>query len=653
MAKHSPISPKLPVLWHGGDYNPEQWSPEVWAEDIRLMDEAGVNVATVGVFSWVSLEPSEGEYTFEWLDQIMDLLAKNGKVAVLATPSAAPPAWMSKKYPEILRVDADGVRRRHGNRVNYNWASPIYQEKVQGIARVLANRYAKHPALAMWHVSNEYGGEDYSDQSRDAFVAWLKVRYENDLDRLNKAYWSAFWGHTYTDWDQIEIPGVPYGESSIHGQNLDWKRFSSDRIIEFFRHESAPLREITPEIPITTNLMGLYPVIDCAKIAPYVDVMTWDSYPAFNGRPSETEMWVNIAFIHDLYRSFKQKPFLLIESTPSSSNWYPVMQLKRPGTHELEAMQAIAHGSEGVMYFQWRQSRGSQEKFHGAVVGHGTENRSRVFKEVAKVGHELPKLNELVGVSDPSEVAVIYDWENRWAVDDAVGPILKGKNYPQTCTDHYRAFWEMGIPVDVIDSTRGLSTYKVVVAPMLYMLKPGVAESLAAFVENGGTLVSTYYTGYVNESDLVFEDGYLAPLRHVFGIEVEEIDAFYPDEAFAINGFDRKFHGHTLCEIVHPKGAEVLATVSEVFYAGSPALTRNVFGQGQAYYVAGRADENFTHALIERIVNELNIRKVIETPLPKGVTAQRRGDRVFIMNCTPHPQDVGGLELPPYGVSIR
>jgi beta-galactosidase len=505
----------------------------------------------------------------------------------------------------------------------------------------------------MWHVSNEYGGEDFSDQSRAAFIEWLKVRYDHDLGRLNQAYWSAFWGHTYTDWDEIEIPGQPYGESSIHGLNLDWKRFSSDRIIEFFRHESAPLREITPEIPITTNLMGLYPVIDCAKIAPYVDVMTWDSYPAFNGRPSEPEMWVNIAFIHDLNRSFKQKPFLLIESTPSSSNWYPVMQLKRPGTHELEAMQAIAHGSEGVMYFQWRQSRGSQEKFHGAVVGHGTENRSRVFKEVARVGQELPKLNELVGISDPSEVAVIYDWENRWAVDDAVGPILKGKNYAQTCTDHYRAFWELGVPVDVIDSTRDLSSYKVVVAPMLYMLKPGVAESLSAFVANGGTLVSTYYTGYVNESDLVFEDGYLAPLRHLFGIEVEEIDAFYPDEAFAINGFDRKFHGHTLCEIVHPRGAEVLATVSEVFYAGSPALTRNVFGRGQAYYVAGRADENFTHTLIERIVNELNIKKTIETPLPKGVTAQRRGNRVFIMNCTPHPQDVGGLELPPYGVSIR
>ena len=674
-----PINAKLPVLWHGGDYNPEQWPTEVWTEDMELMDLAKFQVATVGVFSWVSLEPEEGVYTFEWLDTIMDMLASSGKFAVLATPSAAPPAWMSRKYPEIIKVGPDRVRRLHGNRVNFDWSSPIYREKVRTMATKLAERYGNHPALLMWHVSNEYGGESYSEYSRLAFVQWLKIKFHNDLDKLNAAYWTAFWGHTYTDWDQIEIPGPPLGETAIHGLAIDWRRFSTDEIVSFYLNESEPLRRIAPEIPITTNLMGFYPGLDAWKIAPHVDVVAWDSYPQFSQNPMNQRSWANIAMIHDLYRNLKGgKPFMLMECTPSSSNWYPVMSLKPPGMHFLEALQAIAHGSDTVMYFQWRQSRGSQEKFHGAVVSHGRREDSRVFRDVASVGAALEALSKVVGSVTKAEVALLYDWEVAWALEAACGPVQKSKGYLDTCLDHYMPFWQEGIAVDVLSSDCDLSGYKLVLAPMLYLLKPGVADRFKKFVEGGGTLLATYLTGYVDENDLVFEEGYLGPLQELFGIQVEEIDARFPSESAQIVvgdnalGMDGIFQTHTFCERVEASTAEVIAQYSEVWYSGEAAVTINRVGEGQAIYIASRNDEVFTEQLVHALIHKLDLESAAPFQLPVGVSATRRrsdeGEFLFVMNMTqeshwlPLPYEYeellsgqnleGSLELSPYGVAV-
>ncbi len=634
--KNPPINPNFPTLWHGGDYNPEQWPRATWDEDMEYMRLAGVNTATLGVFSWVSLEPEEGVFTFDWLDEAIDLLHRNQIHVVLATPSAAPPAWMAKKYPEILRVGPDRVRRLHGNRVNFNWASILYREKAAEMAERLALRYGKHPALALWHVSNEYGGRDYSEESRIAFIEWLRNRYSGQLSELNDAYWTTFWGHTYTDWDQIEIPGEPYSEEAIHGLTLDWKRFSSQQILDFYLNESEPLRRITPDIPITTNMMGTYDPLDSWKWKDHVDVFSWDSYPAFAQRPIAIDDWVKTAFTHDLNRSFLDKPFLLIESTPGASNWYSRMRVKRPGMHRLESMQAIAHGSEGVMYFQWRQSRGSSEKFHGAVVSHAGGPGTRVFEDVAEVGRDLHDLTDLVGQCQSPEVAVIYDWENAWALGDSKGPVLGDKQYFGTVLAHYRGFWEQSIACAVLDSVQPLDGYRVVVAPMLYMLKPGVAERLTEFVKAGGTLVTTYLTGIVNESDLAFQRDKHWPLEELLGIFTEEIDALYPEESVNVSvdlgQGEKTYKSGTFCDLISLRGAESLGEYAGEFYHGKPFLTRNRIGKGEAWYIAARTDQRFLYDFYKEMASKLGLEKSIDSETPDGVMAVKRGGRTFLMN---------------------
>jgi beta-galactosidase len=357
ICRYPPISEKCAHFLHGGDYNPDQWraTPEIWDEDMRLMKRSGCNAMSVGIFSWSSFEPEEDRYDFTWLDTIMDKLAENGLFAILATPSGARPAWMSEKYPEVLRVGADRVRNLHGHRHNHCFTSPVYRAKTAAINRKLAERYKDHPALLVWHISNEYGGECHCPVCQEAFREWLKRKYENDLDQLNNAWWTGFWSHRYTKWSQLESP-APHGESSVHGLNLDWKRFVTDQTIEFYRNEIAPLRELTPEIPVTTNLMGTYTGLDYWKFAKELDVAAWDNYPSWhNDAESTPELASRISFLHDLNRSLKGgKPFMLMESTPSLVNWQRVNKLKRPGMHLLSSLQAVAHGSDTVQYFQWR-----------------------------------------------------------------------------------------------------------------------------------------------------------------------------------------------------------------------------------------------------------------------------------------------------------
>lgn len=656
MKQHPPINSHFPTLWFGGDYNPEQWSKETWLEDVELMKQAGVNAATVGVFSWVSLEPEEGVYTFEWLDEVFDLLHVNGIHVVLATPSAAPPAWLSKKYPETLRTDANRQRRHHGNRVNFNWASKVYREKAAGMAEMLANRYGSHPALAMWHVSNEYGGEDYSEESRLAFIDWLRNKYVT-LERLNAAYWTSFWGHTYTDWDQIDLPGHPVAETSIHGLTIDWKRFCSYQMLSFFREESAPLRRITPNIPITTNMMGTYEALDPWKWKDDLEVFTWDSYPGFQSHPVGTWELIKVAFVHDMYRSIKQKPFLLIESTPSSSNWYSSMRLKRPNMHKLEAMQAVAHGSEGSMYFQWRQSRGSQEKWHGAFVGHAGGTGTRVFTEACEVGATLKELQDVVGWTSEPEVAIVYDWENAWALKESCGPVVGEKDYHRTCVEHYRGFWEQSIPCDVIDSDQPFDRYRVVVAPMLYMLKPGVAEKIEAFVAGGGVFVTTYLSGMVDENDLVIDRQKTWPLETVLGIVPEEIDALFPQErvhlALDSGEGSESYEGERFCELFWVTDAEVRGYYTSEFYSGKPALTRKVLGSGEAWYIGARTRDSFLEEFYTTLASNLGLQKDLTSTTSRGVMAVRRGDNLFILNCTEEAEFVAvgaeGIEIPPFG----
>ncbi|MFO7153802.1 MAG: beta-galactosidase [Caldicoprobacter oshimai] len=680
--KYPPINPKFPHFLHGGDYNPDQWkhTPEVWDEDMRLMKLAHCNVMSVGIFSWASLEPEEGKFEFGWLDTIMDKLAENGIYAILATPSGARPAWLAAKYPEVLRVLPNRVRILFGGRHNHCYTSPVYREKTRLINQKLAERYKDHPALLAWHVSNEYGGECHCELCQQAFREWLKKKYDNDLDKLNRAWWTGFWSHTYTDWDQIQSP-APHGEGSIHGLNLDWKRFVTHQTIEFMKNEIAPLREITPNVPVTTNFMGTYTGLNYWKFAPELDVISWDNYPRWHGEEPDWELAYKVAFVHDINRSLKGgKPFMLMESTPSMTNWQPVAKLKRPGMHLLSSIQAVAHGSDTVQYFQWRKSRGCVEKFHGAVVDHCGHENTRVFRDVAEVGKVLEKLDPIIGTTVRPEVAIIYDWENRWAIDDAQGPRREKKDYLLTCQSHYRPFWENGVPVDVIDMDCDFSGYKLLVAPMLYMVRPGVAERIEKFVEEGGTFVTTYWSGIVDENDLCFLGGFPGPLRKVTGIWSEEIDALYDHDVNHVVlkddnplGLKGEYEARELCDLIHAETAEVLATYKSDFYAGRPALTVNSFGKGKAYYIAFRNNGDFLTDFYGALIKELNLKRAVDTELPQGVTAQMRtdGERVFvfILNFVPEERQVdlkdmrfkdmitgeditGRISLPPYGVKI-
>lgn len=679
--KFPPINPKFPHFLHGGDYNPDQWTEDIWQEDMRLLKLANCNAMSVAIFAWSKLEPAEGQYDFSWLDKVLDLLVQNGARAVLATPSGARPAWLSQKYPEVLRVRPDRGRNLHGARHNHCPTSPVYREKTQAINRRLAERYKDHPALLVWHISNEYGGECHCDLCQNAFRNWLRKKYDNDLDRLNHAWWTAFWSHTYTDWGQIESPS-PIGEMSLHGLTLEWKRFTTDQTIDFYCSEIVPLREITPDVPITTNFMGLYPGLNYPRFAQHVDVVSWDNYPVWHTTGSDWKLGAQIAFVHDQNRSMKSgKPFMLMESTPSNTNWQPVPKLKRPGMHLLSSLQAVAHGSDTVQYFQWRKSRGSSEKFHGAVVDHVGHEHTRVFKDVAEVGAVLQKLDPVVGTSVQPDVAVILDWENRWAIDDMQGLARDRRNYPETVIAHYVPFWKRGIPVDVIPEWADFSAYKLIVAPMMYMVLPGVAERLKQFVKQGGTLVTTYWSGIVDEKDLVFLGGWPgAGLREVFGIWDEETDTLAPAERNAVVmaegnelGLQGSYAARDFFALIHAEGARVLATYGSDFYAGRPALTVNDYGQGQAYYVASRNDEPFLDNFLGSLAGKLSLLRALPVDLPEGVTAQLRTDGehkyIFVMNFNATPVSVpldggsytgmireapisGSLDLDGYGVEI-
>jgi beta-galactosidase len=682
MTKHAPIVNGFPHLLHGGDYNPEQWvdTPEVWDEDVRLMRAAHVNVASIGIFSWAGLEREDGRYTFDWMDRVVEKLAAGGIGFVLATPGGAKPAWMAQKYPETLRVNAERRRLLWGERHNHCFTSPAFRRKCREMNRRLAERYGHHPGLAMWHVNNEYNGDCHCDLCQAAFRNWLRHRYGNDLHRLNHAWWTTFWSHTYTDWDQIESPS-PLGERSVHGLVLDWKRFATDQTVNCFRDESAPLRELAPGVPVTTNLMGEFFGLDYYKLAQACDVVSWDAYPSYHDRETDLVTGPEYSFTHDQRRAMLGKPFILMESAPAQQNYKAVCKLKRPGMHRLDALQAVAHGSDSVMYFQWRKSRGAIEKFHGAVVDHHGGERTRVFQDVADLGATLSKLGGVVGTATDARAAIVFDYENHWALEGALGMINPKKGYYETCLEQHRPLWNLGVATDVIDSVGyDFGKYDLLVAPMLYMLRPGVAERVEAFVANGGTLVTTYLTGLVDETDLCFLSGFPGPLRKVCGVWAEETDALYDDESAVVVASDGNALGLTgtyaarqLCDLIHAEGAEVLATYGSQFYAGRPAVTVNRFGKGKAYYVASRNDDRFHRDFYSALVRELKLPRALGSALPPGVTAQVRSDGlrdyvfVFSFSRAAHDVSLGDtvytdaisgepvaatLPLPAYGVRV-
>lgn len=643
------LNKKLPKIWYGGDYNPDQWPREIWDEDMRLFKLAHVDVATLPVFSWAHLQPEEERYDFAWLDEILDLMAKNGIYACLATSTAAHPAWMAKRYPDVLRVDFQGRKHTFGQRHNSCPNSPTYRKYSVRLAEKLAERYKDHPTLVMWHVSNEYGGACYCENCAKAFRVWLQKRY-GTLEEVNRRWNTRFWGHTFYAWDEIVPPNILSEHLNEHdptrtafqGISLDYQRFMSDSILECYKLEYEAIKKHTPDILVTTNLMGTYKPLNYFEWAKYMDVVSWDNYP------SNRDDMSNIAMRHDLMRGLKAgKPFMLMEQTPSQQNWQPYNGLKRPGVMRLWSYQAVAHGADTVMFFQLRRSRGACEKFHGALISHAGHENTRVFRECQALGQELVKLGDtLLDSTIDAKVGLIFDWENWWALEYSSGPSVDHKYLPQI-EKYYRACWSQNIPVDLVHPDMDMSKYKVILAPAAYLLQPGFAEKIEKFVEAGGTFLTTFFSGIVDENDLVVLGGYPGELRKVTGVWAEEIDALFPDmrNSIEVDTIPELAGSHEcglLCDLIHAETAEVVGVYGSDFYAGRPALTRNKFGNGYAWYVATDPEQGFVNRIVRYICNEQGIEPLLETPAGVEVTRREKNGRsfTFILNHNPDTVEV-------------
>jgi len=645
-------------IFFGGDYNPDQWDENVWQEDIKLMKVLKLNAVTLPVFSWAKLQPAEDKFDFSWLDKVVDLLRKNDISIIMATPTAAQPPWMSKKYPDMTITDIEGRKHKHGRRINFCPNNPDYRRLSRLMAEKMAERYRKLPNLIMWHICNEYGSYSYCycETCAKAFRTWLKRRYKS-LEELNRCWYTSFWGHTYYDWEEIEVPSylteiIPswIGKRDINvfqGMAIDYNRFMSDSILDCYLNEAEAIRKCTPNIPITTNFMGAHKLIDYFKWAKYIDVISWDNYP-LNSLPIS-----GAAMRHDLMRGLKKgQPFFLMEQASSQVNWEPQNALKRPGVIRILSYQSIAHGGDSVLFFQWRQSRGANEKFHSAMIPHAGHLSTRTGRELVKLGQELEKLNgKIASARIISKVAIMFDWQNWWALEFSTGP-NEDIQYLRQIEKYHRVFYDLNIPVDIVNPSFDLSGYNIVIAPVLYMVRGDVRQSIEEFVENGGIFMTTFLSGIVDENDLVILGGYPGAFRKVLGLWVEEIDALYPDIGNRIVMKEKfsemkkaEYNCKHICDVINTEGAKTLAVFGDDYYRGYPSLTENSYGKGKSVYIATDPEDDFLRDLMKHYCNEKVIHPIIETPEGVEVSQRVRDNRTFtfILN---HNNNEVSLDLP-------
>lgn len=600
MSKYIFDRDKVKKIVYGGDYNPEQWDEATWEKDYEMFHKAGIDILTLNVFNWAMLQPNEETYDFSRLDATVKRATENGMKICMATGTAAHPAWMAKRYPDILRTDIHGRKMKYGKRHNSCPNSPTFRKYSVELARQVAMRYKEYDNIVAWHICNEYGGECYCENCEKAFRVWLRKKY-GTLEAVNYAWNTQFWSHTFYDWDEIGLPSFltemdTEDKGIVHGQILDYRRFNSDAIMQNYIDEYNVVKELLPNARITTNFMGYYKALNYQKWAPYIDMISWDSYPDMNGSMADA------AFAHELMRGLKKdQPFMLMEQSPGVVNWRPINPLKRPGVMRLMSYQAVAHGADAVMFFQMRQSPGCSEKFHGALIDHSGRDDTRTFRECSELGAELKKLgDDIIGSINQPKAALIFDWELWWAVEGCRGPSDDLK-YPEEIMYYYRAFHALNIPVDIVSAETDFSQYKLVVAPLCYMMKGNFDERIREFTSNGGTTVFTYFSGYADETDRIINGGFPARLMDVTGIWAEEIDSLTQEQSnsFAYNG--KTYPAKLLCDVIHPNDTEVLAVYDYDFYAGYPVVTKNAFGKGHCYYMATRSNDDFYKEFIKDV----------------------------------------------------
>ncbi|MDT0344839.1 beta-galactosidase [Streptomyces litchfieldiae] len=624
-------------LAFGGDYNPEQWPEEVWPEDVALMREAGVSLVSLGIFSWARLEPREGHFEFGWLDRIIDLLHEGGIGVDLATPTVVPPAWFYRAHPEALPVSREGVRWEFGSRGAICHSSPAYHEAAARITRALGERYGTHPALAMWHVHNEYGVpvlECYCETSAAHFRRWLADRY-GTVDALNAAWGTEFWGQLYGDWEEIQPPRLT-PTTANPAQRLDFARFASDSALANFRRERDLLHELSPGVPVTTNFMvspTQCDTIDYWAWGREVDIVTNDHYL----RAEDDRNHINLSMAADLSRSVGAgRPWLLLEHSTSAVNWQPRGIAKRPGEMARNSLAHVARGSEGAMFFQWRASRAGAEKFHSAMVPHaGTD--SRIWREIVELGASIGALAPVRGTRTVADAAVVWDWQSWWAQKLEWRP-SEDLDTRERAESWYAALFDRHLTIDFVPpEAADLAAYPLVVVPALYLTTRAAGQNLRRYVEGGGTLVVSYFSGIVDEHDAVHPGPHPGALRDVLGLTVEEFQPLRAGETVRLAGPNGgRLAADVWAETVVPAGAEPVWTYADGPAAGGPAITRHQLGAGTAWYVSARLGQDGLDAVLAAASDDAGLAP--RDDLPRDVEVVRRagegGTFVFAINHT-------------------
>ena len=646
----SQLRARLGGIAYGGDYNPEQWPREIWHDDARLMQAAGVNLVSVGVFSWSALEPAEGVFVFEWLDEVIDVLWAHDIAVNLATPNASPPPWLVEDHPEVRLRRFDGTRVGVGSRAHYCSSSPVYRDRSLRIARLLAARYGTHPALAMWHLGNEYYAKCYCELCDERFRGWLHARY-GALDALNDAWGTMFWSQRYSAWEQVHVPGPVEGKVTT-SRELDFARFSSDRQLELMTAERDVMRELTPGIPVTTNFMQYVDPNDYRAWAAEEDVVSLDAYPD----PADPESLMKAALQYDLMRSLRGgRPWLLLEQSANAVSQWRTNLVKQPGRMRLGSYQAVARGADAVMFFQWRASRQGNEKFHSAMLPHGG-TATRSWQAVRDLGSELPRVAAVTGARTDARVAVAFDWPNWWAVEGAAHP-SNAFSYARAAVDHYRPLWHANVAVDVVDLADDLSAYAMVVVPNQYLITETQRASLTRFVEAGGVAVVSFFSGIVDECDRVIENGYPGGLRALIGAHVREFSPLADGATVHVDGVagseldvDFTAGADFWQDDIVLEGARALAVYRDGYLAGEPAITLHENGAGAVLYVGTRLAPDAQQAVTDAALRRAGIAP--RTLAPGVEIAERRNDRgdfLFLLN---HSDDVRTVTLDRAGTDL-